>query len=107
MTYDEFAEIALAMPGVEEGLSYGQPAIKRDGKMMFAPKGDYAVAVRVDWETRDRLLEEEADVFYITDHYRNWPWILARLDAMTHAQARDLVRISWEEAPKKNKLRKG
>jgi hypothetical protein len=34
MTYDEVVKLALSLPGVEEGTSYGTPALKVRGTLL-------------------------------------------------------------------------
>lgn len=107
MTYDELAEIALAMPEVEEGMSYGAPSMKRAGRFMFAPKKDgETISVKLDWATHDRLLEDHPDMFFKTPHYEGWPGFLARLSVLTPAVAKELVEASWRDAPMPGSKRK-
>ena len=45
----------------------------------------------MDRERREELLAADPDTYYLTDHYRNYPWILVRLP-IVHADAlRDLL----------------
>ena len=51
-----------------------------------------AVALRVgSIEMRDVMLEAEPKLFYITDHYRPWPMLLARLSALDAKTLKSLV----------------
>ena len=40
MTYDELVALAREYPEVDESTSYGDPAVKRKGRAMFALKKD-------------------------------------------------------------------
>jgi len=42
-------------------------------------------------EMRDMMLETEPKLFYMTDHYRSFPFILARLSALTPKLLKELV----------------
>jgi hypothetical protein len=42
-------------------------------------------------EMRDMMLEAEPKLFYITDHYRNFPFVLARLSALTPKSLKDML----------------
>jgi hypothetical protein len=42
-------------------------------------------------EMRDMMLEAEPKLFYITDHYRNFPFVLARLSALTPKTLKEMV----------------
>ncbi len=48
------------------------------------------------------LIETQGGVFYITDHYRNFPSVLMRLSASNPASVEAMLRRRWRElAPKK------
>lgn len=107
MDYDDIARIALALPEVEEGLSWGVPSLKRNGRFMLRPREDgETIAVKLDWETHDRLLEEFPETYFKTPHYEGYPALLARLERLTEAEAKSLVETSWQNAPKPAKKRK-
>jgi hypothetical protein len=65
-------------------------------------------------EMRDMMLGAEPELFYITDHYRNFPFILARLSALTPktlkeilvGRAAQLAEQSDRVAKKKRKMKK-
>jgi hypothetical protein len=62
------------------------------------------VALRVgSIEMRDVMLEAEPRLFYITDHYRPWPMLLARLAKLDAKTLKELVlaRIGEIEAKAK------
>ncbi len=86
---------------------YGDPAVKRSGRFMFAPKKDgETLALKLDWGTHDRLLERHPEVFYTTPHYDGWPGFLVRLNKLSKKLAKEVVFASWEDAPKPAKRRK-
>jgi len=94
----------LTWPGVEEGSHYGQPSIKAFGKFLTRLKedGDSIVVSGISFDEREMLIEAQGDVFYITDHYRNFPSVLMRLSASDPARAEAMLRRRWRElAPKK------
>jgi hypothetical protein len=96
MDYEAVRRIGLALPGVEEGTSYGTPALKVKGKLMARLKEDgETVVLRVSLFERPYLLEAEPDIFFITDHYRDWPSVLLRLPAVTETRLREAVIDSW------------
>ena len=95
-------KIALALPGVEEGTSYGTPAFRVAKKFIarFWEDGETLV-VRIDIAHREILIAADPATFFITDHYRNYPAILVRLGVVHPAQLRDLIEESWRRsAPK-------
>ncbi len=107
MDYDDIVRIGMEFEGVEEGFSYRTPGLKRDGRFMLRLKEDgETIAVKLDWETHDRLLEESPDIYYKTPHYEGYPGLLARLGKLTTAKAKALLKASWEDAPKPGKKRR-
>ncbi len=107
VTYDDLVTTALELPDTEEALMYGNPAIKRAGRFMFAPKKDgETIAVKLDWDTHDSLLEKRPDVFYKTPDYEGWPGFPVRLDKLDKSLAKEVVHASWEDAHKPAKRRK-
>ena len=85
-------KIALSFPGVEEGTSYGTPAFKLGKKLLARLHQDGAsLVLKVGDATRDHLLQADPDTFFITDHYRGYPYVLAHLDRLSVADLRKLV----------------
>ena len=83
---------ALSFPGVEEGTSYGTPAFKLGKKLLVRLHQDGAsLVLKVGDATRDHLLQADPDTFFITDHYRGHPYVLAHLDRLSAADLRKLV----------------
>ena len=106
MTYEDVAEIALAMPGVSEAVGGRELTIDRDGGWMLTLKGDgETIVVKLDWPNHDRLLEAHPDILFKTPHYEGYPALLARLEPLTPDLARRLLGASWENAPLKAKKR--
>jgi hypothetical protein len=103
ITYDTVRRLALALPGVEEGTSYGTPALKVKGKFLLRLKEDgESIAVRVDFDVRDALLAADPASFYVTDHYRGYPAVLVRLASVRRDALRGLLEEAWREiAPKR------
>lgn len=95
--WDAVREIGLALPDVEEGTTYGTPALKVRGQMFACiPSHRSAepdsLAVRIPFEQRDELLDAEPDTYYVKEHYQNYAVVLVRL-ARVHPDAlRDLLR---------------
>ena len=93
MTFDDARKIALALDRVEEGKSYGTPAFKVRGKLVARLREDgETLVVGMDIDQREQLLAEDPDTYYLTDHYRNYPWILVRLPRVHPDALRDLLR---------------
>lgn len=102
VNFEIVRQLALALPGVEEGTSYGTPAFKVKGKLFVRfHQGGESLVVSADFADREALILEQPETFYITDHYLNYPWVLVRLSAIRSDQLTDLLRQAWRlRAPK-------
>ena len=103
MTWDEVRVLGLALPGVEDALSYGTPALKvRVGaklKLLTRLKEDgRSIVLSMEPEEKELLLEAEPDVFFQTPHYEGWPTLLARLCALGPERLAPLLERSWRRA---------
>ena len=95
-SFDEVREIALALPGVVDGTSYGTAALKVGGKLFARLHQSMdCVVLRSDLLDREILLQSAPDAFYITDHYRDYPWILLRLGVVEKGGLPDLIERAW------------
>ncbi len=91
VSWEQVRALALSFPGVGEGTSYGYPALLLDGKFFsrFNQK-EQALVVHAEEALRDALLAGKADVYFTTDHYRNYPAVLVRL---SHAQLSEIAAL--------------
>jgi hypothetical protein len=80
-TWERLCAAALALPGVTVGTSYRTPALRVRDKLLARLKEDgETVALRVGGlSERDVLLQLDPRAFYLTDHYRDYPFMLVRL----------------------------
>ncbi|MGH7589303.1 MAG: MmcQ/YjbR family DNA-binding protein [Gemmatimonadota bacterium] len=94
--FEPVRRVAEGLPEVQEGTSYGTPALRVRGKGFARLREDgESLVLRTDFDSRDVLLRAQPDVFYITDHYRDYPYVLVRLSAIHPDQLRELVADSW------------
>jgi hypothetical protein len=107
MTFDDIRHIALAWPEVEDGTSYGTPALKVRKKMLVRLKEDRDSMVMpgVPQDERDMLVESQPKVFYFTDHYRDYPMVLIRLSRAKRATVEPLLRRQWRALASKAALK--
>jgi len=103
VSFDEVREMAMALPEVEEGTWYGTASFKVRGKSFCRLREDGgSLVLLINLFERDLLLEAEPDAFYITDHYRDYPAVLARLSAVDPDRLRERLADAWRiKAPKK------
>ena len=81
-------------------------AARADGRLYpVAPAEKDSVVVRLEFAQRDELIEGEPDVYYVKEHYLNYPCVLARLKHIHPDALRGLLLMGWEyvnaRAPKK------
>ena len=96
VSFPEVSELAKALSGVIESTSYGTPALKVDGKLLARLKEDgETLVLRMDFVNRDLLLRAEPDLFFLTDHYLNYPSILLRLKEVTRKRMAELLEDAW------------
>ena len=106
MTFDDVRKMALSWPEVEDGTSYGTPALKVRKKMLARLKedGDSLVMPSVPLDERAMLVESQPKIFYFTDHYRDYPMVLIRLSKTKHATVEPLLRRQWRALASKKAL---
>ena len=106
MTYDDVRKIALAWPEVEDGTSYGTPALKVRKKLLVRLRedGDSLVMPGVPQDEREMLVETQPKIFYFTDHYRDYPMVLIRLSKTKRATVEPLLRRQWRALASKKGL---
>ncbi len=107
MTFDEVRTIAFTLPGVEEGLCYGTPGLRNRGKVLARlwPDGEVLVLARVGFDEREFLMEADPETFFVTDHYRNYPSVLARLERLDPQTLSRLLTQAWRETASRAQLR--
>jgi hypothetical protein len=99
MTYDAVRKIGLALPGVVEGTSYGTPALKVKGKLFVRLRPDLeAIVIATPFEQREELMASDPEKYFITDHYRDYPYMLVRLSKVGADEVRDLLRMAHRTA---------
>jgi hypothetical protein len=103
VSFDEVREMALALPEVEESTWFGTPSFKVRGKSFCRLREDGdSLVLMINLFERGLLLDAEPDAFYITDHYRDYPAVLARLSAVAPEALRERLTDAWRiKAPKK------
>lgn len=112
MNFDVVREIALALPDVKEGSLHGAPTVNVSGRLLACPAlhksaERNSIVVRVGAEQRAALLARDPNLYYVTDHYRNYPSVLARLDRIDRAALGELLEKGWRFVTSTAKARKG
>ena len=104
----EARKIMLSVKGTSEGLYFAKPAIfYAESFVARVHDKEDAVAFRVGTiEMRDVMLEAEPKLFYITDHYKPWPMLLARLAVLDRATLEELMTARMGEVDAKAQQRR-
>ena len=106
-TFDDIREIAHALPGVVDGTSYGTPALKVGGKLIArVHQSMNCMVLRSNLLDREILMQSAPDAFFITDHYRDYPWILVRLAVVEKSALPDLIERAWRLVASKTLIKK-
>jgi hypothetical protein len=100
VTFETVRQIGLELPDVEEGTTHGFPALKIKGKLfawMPVKKNvePNTLAIRLDFDQRDALITEAPDIYYLTDHYLDYPSVLVRLGQLDTNSLQNLLRAGW------------
>jgi hypothetical protein len=111
ITFETVRQIGLTLPDVEESTTYGVSSLKVHGKLLTCPAINKSaepgsIVVRVSFDQRDELMAEAPDIYYVTDHYVNYPSVLVRLSRIDPEALRDLLRMTWEYVTSKAPARK-
>jgi hypothetical protein len=103
-TWKLVRELALAFPEVEEssgertaysvrGKGFAWKARDRDGG---------GLAVRVDREEKELILESNTDIYFTSPHYRGFPAVQIDVDAIGRRELHERLEDAWLiQAPKK------
>ena len=98
--FNTVREIVMALPDVEETANHGAPSFKLRGGPLTCQALDKSVepntlAVRIDFDQRAELLAAEPSVYYVTDHYMNYPTVLVRLSRIDRKSLSDSLDMAW------------
>ena len=105
-------ELGLALPGVEESTMYGAPALKVRGKLLTCMASHRSaepgtLVILMDFDQRNALIEDSPDVYYLKEHYVNYPSVLVRLSRINRDALRDLLQTSWRFVTARSRQRAG
>jgi hypothetical protein len=94
--FERVRRMGAALPDVEEGTAYGSPALKVGGRMFAciavnrSAEAD-TLAVRLSMEQRDELMAADPNIYYLTEHYVDYPCVLVRLARIPDDALQDLL----------------
>ena len=98
--FDTVRKLARELGDVEECTIHGAPSLKVRGKLLTClpvhkSAEPRSLAVRIDFEHRAELIAAAPDIYYVTDHYVNYPTVLVRLSRIQPAALKDLIGMAW------------
>ena len=114
-SYERYLKIALALPGTvaspRPGAAWDRgrrvfetPSVRAYGKLLsrWRTEAEGALAIRCDFLDRQILLQARPDVFFLIDHYANYPMVLVRIEKASQEELWDVTERAWRlVAPKK------
>jgi hypothetical protein len=104
VTPAQMRKIALSFPEANEKPSYGKPAFFVAKKFFTRYRKDdnSLVFIVADMPTRDMMLELDPKTYFITDHYKDYPSVLVRMERITPDELKLMLERRWRQiAPKK------
>jgi hypothetical protein len=103
VTFETVRRLALALPGVEEGTSYGTPGFRVRGKLLARMWEDSEVlVVKCGDDERDFRMQADPETFFITDHYRGYPTVLIHLSRVREPDLKEVLEEAWRRAAPKS-----
>ena len=101
LPFDVVRELARTLPDVEESTGHGAPSLKVRGRLLTCPAihksaEPHSLVVKIGFDQRAKLIASAPDVYYVTDHYVNYPSVLVRMSRIDHDSLRDLLSMAWQ-----------
>ncbi len=106
--FNTVVRLASRLPETEVGTSYGTTALKVRKKLFARLREDGdTLVLKLPFVVRDHLIANDPDVFFLTDHYHNYPYVLVNLTKVTAAKLTPLLEESWRQvAPTRLQLQR-
>ena len=99
VTAETVRQIALALPDTVERPSYGTLGffVKKTLFARMLEDGE-RVVVKMDFDQREMLMQAKPEVYFITDHYLDYPMLIVRLSKVSKSALKELLQGAWEHA---------
>lgn len=96
-TWAELVRDAVALGGVNESVSYGEPSLKMGKSLLtrYRVADDSVVLKGIGTDERDLLIAHAPEVFFLEPHYVGYDIVLARLAPARHDELMGLVKRTW------------
>ena len=94
--FDVVIAAARTLSDVERSVAWGADAVKVRGKLLACQAihksaEPNSIVVKIPIDQREELIAAEPDVYYLTEHYVNYPSVLVRLSKINRDALRDLI----------------
>ena len=89
---------------MEEKPCHGTPAFYI-GKKMFVRLKEDGETIALYNNDRDEWIAKNGDMFFITDHYQNYPMLLVDLRSVSNEDLKALLTEAWKMTAAKNILK--
>jgi hypothetical protein len=98
-TFEKLCAISRAKgwPGVEEGQSWGTPALKVKGKMLVRVREPGILVILCSLEKKQMLMQVAPEIYFETPHYNGYPAVLVRMDNIDPEELAEHIEITWRE----------
>ena len=104
-SFDDVRRIALALPEVEEVVTWGSDINWRVANRMFAIAGDErstGVTIKATLDAQEDLLALDPGTFSKAAYVGRFGWVSVRLAGVDEAMLADLLQRAWRQtAPKR------
>ena len=103
MKWEQLVKLGRALPEVVEGTWFRTPSLQVRGKSFVRLKEDgQSVVFQLESvDEQEFLIQALPELYFITDHYRGWPAVLARLAKLRVPECRRRLEQGWRlKAPK-------
>jgi hypothetical protein len=99
MNWQRLCELARELPEVSEGIWFRTPSLQVRKKSFVRLKEDGKTVVFIldSVDEQEFLCEARPEVYFITDHYRDYPAVLARLSKLRVDEARFRLERAWRK----------
>lgn len=109
--FDVVRELARALPDIEEIAGPRGPMLKARGKLLTCPAihksaEPHSLVVKIGFDHREELIAADPSVYYVTDHYVNYPSVLVRMSRIDRHSLRGLLEMAWKFVTDETRIKK-
>ena len=99
MNWQQLCKLGRELPQVVEGTWYGTPGleVRSKGFVRLKEDGKSVVFLLDDVDDQELLIADRPEIYFITDHYRGYPSVLARLGKLRARDCRIRLAQAWRQ----------